>query len=184
MSAGQLQVKGGSLRTKVEFVRDTFGPDAEKKIVQLLKDLEIYPILEANWYDFDFFDKVLCFIADEFLDGDRSRLEEIGKYSAHRSLTGVYQSFKQADFTHFLKRRLPNLHSRYYSTGRIEVLQITERGCLIQLISETLRESDLYVASGFYQGTAETMGHSGVSCKFEVREGRAQFLLLWDSRKA
>ncbi len=181
MSASHLQVKGGSFRTKLEYVRDTFGSDEEKKLVQLLKDLDICPILEANWYGFDLFDKVLCFIADEFLDGDLSRLEEIGRYSAHRALTGVYQSFKQADFTDFLQRRMPTLHSRFYNGGRLEVPQITERGCRIHIISSTLRESDLYVASGFYQGAAEIMGHRQVSCKFEIRADRAQFLLLWST---
>ena len=181
MSTVVLSIKGGSIRTKLEYVKDTFGSAGEEKLTDLLKSADAYPILEANWYPYELFNQVLCFIAAEFLDGDLSRLEEVGRYSAKRSLTGVYQSFKQREFLNFVRHRLPKLHTRYYSAGQLDVIQLSDRGCRLCLTSPTYYESDLRVAAGFYQGAAEIMGQENPTCRFEIKDGRAHFLLLWSS---
>lgn len=174
-----LNIKGGSIRTKLEYVRTHFGEDSEKRLAALLRKERAWPILEANWYSFELFDRVLRFIADSFLDGDLSRLSEIGRHSAHQALTGVYGNLTRANFEDFLQRRLPILHNRYYSSGKLEVPKVTERGAQLCLTTPQIQESDLHVAMGFYCGAAEFMGRKDVTCKYEIKGKRVVFLLLW-----
>lgn len=181
-STPSLQVKGGSLRSKLLFVRENFGEAAEQELQDLLVSLGIPQVLEANWYPYSLFEHLLREIAERHLGGDISRLQGIGRYSASKSLTSTYAIYLQrGDFARFLEK-LPTLHSRYYDTSHLTIETVDDAAGLVELKVESpelLAAEDLYVAAGFYQGAAELMGRQRVHCEFEREHDGVRFRLTW-----
>ena len=89
----EYRVKGSSIRSKFEFVHDRFGEAAERRLKERFRDHGILPVLDSVMYPFAEYDAVNRAIAEEFLDGDLTRLAEVGAYSAQKVLTGVYRAF-------------------------------------------------------------------------------------------
>ena len=174
-----IQIKGGSIRSKLELVRERFGERAYKDLVRILRAEGAHPVLEANWYPFELFDHVLIHIADKHFGKDLSRLKEVGRYSAQKALTGVYKGLKKMDFNEFVRLRLPVLHSRYYSAGKLTVVQLADKGCRLCLAAPAHFESDIWVACGFYAGAAELAGHTGARCTWERRGNLVIYTITW-----
>lgn len=178
-----LEVKGGSIRSKRDFVRVRFGDDAEAALDRYLEDRGHRHILEANWYPFEVFDGVLRYIADNHYGGDLGRLREVGRFSAEAALTGTYDFLmRQRDFSRFMDR-ISVLHERYYSRGKLIVGLMADapRHCDMMLEGAPFyTEPDLQVAAGFFTGAAEMMGLANPRCRFEQRTGRVLFRLDWD----
>lgn len=174
-----IQIKGGSIRSKLEMVRDRFGEPAAEDLERILKDAGAYPVLEANWYPFELFDRILVRIADKHFGSDLSRLKNVGRYSAQKALTGVYKGLKKMDFSDFARRRLTVLHSRYYSGGKLAVVQVADKGCRLCLSAPVHFESDIWVACGFYEGAAEFGGHTGARCVWERRGDLVLYTITW-----
>lgn len=182
MASDELKVKGSSINSKLAFARERFGEDAEKALDAYLSERGISQVLEGSWYLFDVFDGLLCHLAKLHYGGDLSRLQEVGEYSAEKSLTGTYSIYTLWDFARFLER-IASLHRRFYSIGEIEP-RIAEDGqsCRIHMHgAPSYSEADLYVAQGFYIGAARVMGHESVYCQFEITHGEVVFELDWGS---
>ena len=177
---GSLQIKGSTLNSKVAFVRDRFGEDAAGQVESLLREETGGDVLDGSWYPFEVYLAVLQSIADRHYGGDPSSLFEIGVHSAHEALTGIYDFYQMLDFPQFLTR-VSNLHGRFYSAGELSVEH--EEGasrCAIRLHgAPPYSELDLYVAAGFYPGSARILGHPEIRCRFEDRGDEVLFQLDW-----
>ncbi|MEO1082670.1 MAG: hypothetical protein AAFY88_00350 [Acidobacteriota bacterium] len=176
------QVKGSSISSKLAYLHETRGEAAEGEARVFLKERGITTVLEATWYDYDIYDRLLVWIARRHFGGDVSKLTEVGQYSAQKALTTTYEAFRRSgDFGRFLEK-LPILHKRYYSHGQLVASLVLPgaSGCEVLLDgAPTYSDSDLYVACGFYSGAAELMGHRDVTCHF-LREGkRVRLKLQW-----
>lgn len=175
------QVKGSTIASKFDFVRERYGERAEAELREELETEGLRSVLSSSWYPFSVYESLNKAIADKLLGGDLSRLVEVGKYSAQNALTGVYKAYtRQDDFQQFL-RRISSLHSTFYSHGDMEVT--AEEGsasCEIHLTGAPLyTDADLYVAQGFYMGAAEVFGLAGVDCSLKKDANGAHFTLRW-----
>ena len=178
----EYRVKGSSIRSKLDFVRERFGGAAERL---LREEFETragnVSFLDSAWYPFAVYDELNRSIADRYFGGDLARLREVGSFSAARVLTTVYKAFVSGrDFAGFLSRAAI-LHERFYSHGRM-VATIAEdgSGATIHLTdAPTYSEADLQIAAGFYAGAAELVGLGDFVCRLEVREDGAHFDLRW-----
>ncbi len=175
------QVKGSSLRSKIEYVRETFG-EAEALALgqEFAADLGLAP-LESKWYPFEVFVRLLSVIADRYFGGDRSRLTEVGEFSARKSLSTTYAAFAQGgDFPSFL-RRIATLHGRFYNLGvMVARPDAAGRSCTIVLSGAPFYPpEDLYVAQGFYLGAARFLGLGAVRGRMSQRAGTVTFELSW-----
>ncbi|MDA8019168.1 MAG: hypothetical protein MPN21_17145 [Thermoanaerobaculia bacterium] len=175
-----VRVKGGSIRSKLVFVRDTFGEEAEQEFVDLLEEHGVGVVLEASWYDYKLFDRILRAIADRHFGGKLAGLRAVGRFSARYALNTTYQAFLNARDIHGFLRRLARLHSRYYDQGKLILAQKQQTRYEITLIGQPVYyETDMQVAAGFYAGAAEMMSCRDVSCQAQILTGRVVFDLHW-----
>jgi len=176
------RVKGSSIRSKFDFVRDRFGEAAERELKEQFRERGILPVLDSMMYPFEDYDAVNRAIAEKFFDGEASRLSEVGAYSAQKVLTGVYRAFAAGkDYPGFL-RRAAVLHERFYSHGGMDVdLAEDGKSCQITLRgAPTYSESDLYIAGGFYAGAADLLAIESLDWELSWDSSGARFQLRWD----
>lgn len=178
----RLRVKGSSLNSKLRFVRQAFGAEAEKALTAFLARSGVHQVLDGSWYPFELYDALLRLIAEGHYGSDLSRLREVGIYSAESSLKTTYEVYTLRDFAYFLER-LSTLHSRFYSMGELEAEVDVEAGrCRIRLHgAPNYSDPDLHVACGFYIGAARVMDLSEVSCDFRKTDSEVHFVLAWRS---
>ncbi len=178
----EFQVKGSSIRSKFEFVRERFGDAAERRLATRFGDRpELEPLLDSAMYPFTVYDELLRIIAEECYDGDLERLTEVGAYSARQVLTGVYRAFAAGkDFAGFLEHASV-LHGRFYSAGQMSVdLAEDGRRCEIRLTGAPVySEADLQVAAGFYAGAAELLGIEQLDWQLSWDQSGATYELRW-----
>ena len=175
------RVKGSSIRSKFEFVHDRFGEAAARALKERFRESGFLPVLDSVMYRFEDYEAVNRAIAEEFFDGDLSRLAEVGAYSARKVLTGVYRAFAAGkDFPGFL-RRAAVLHERFYSHGGMEVdLAPDGKSCRIVLEgAPAYSEADLYIAGGFYAGAADLLGVENLDWDLSWDASGARFQLRW-----
>lgn len=179
--ADDLQVKGTSIRSKLAYVREHFGEAAERALSDDLAAAGVRQVLDSSWYPFDLFERLLRTIAERHFNGELTRLQEIGRYSAEHALTTTYAFYgHQQDFDPFV-RRLPTLHGRFYSRGTLEVEHRPQAAsCAIRLRGAgRYADADLYVAQGFYIGAAARLGLRDPRCPFQRVDDGVDFTLAW-----
>lgn len=177
--SGDYMVKGSTIRSKFDFVRELAGKEAEGAFRSEFE--RNGTILDSAWYPFQLYDDVNGKLVRRFLGGDETRLEEVGRYSAERAFSGVYKSFlASSSFDRFLER-IATLHDLMYSAGKMSVEPDTaRRTCRIhQTGAPTYTARDLYVAQGFYAHAAELFELRGVRCRFRQMPDGVVFDLTW-----
>jgi hypothetical protein len=179
--AGEYKVKGSTLLSKIKFVHDQLGVEAEKRLLSELSAQEFPPIFESGWVPFKRYEELLGIIVELFLDGDVRRLVEVGEYSARNAFGSTYKSWiHNKDIIGFLKW-IDRLHRTLYSHGHIEVVIAEgERGCkILHRGKPRYCEADLYVALGFYQGATRLLGHRSTSGTYEHDPEGVTFTITW-----
>ncbi|TNF75319.1 MAG: hypothetical protein EP299_06320 [Acidobacteria bacterium] len=176
-------VRGSSISSKFEFVRDRFGTEAELRLKEDFENRErLFPILDSSWYPFELYDEINRAIADKFFDGKLAGLVEVGSYSAEKVLTSVYKAFAEGkDFVGFLLRAAL-LHERFYSQSQMDVT-LGEDGVSAEILlrdAPTYSEADLHMAAGFYAGAAKLLGVTGFHHEYTLTKDGAHFQLRWD----
>jgi len=182
MPTDEYMVKGSTIRSKLDFVKDRFGEGAKNAIEGRFQGRGLHPLLTASWYPYELYVELLEAIVDAHFDGDASRLVTVGERSADEALKTVYRSFvRERGFDDFLQG-IATLHHLFYNLGRIDV--VAEKGatsCEIhQRDKPRYAEADLYIAAGFYQRAAELHGLTDVQCSFTTGPDGADFALSWN----
>jgi hypothetical protein len=177
------KVKGSTIESKFEFTEDNFGTKARQALEDKFRDRGLFPVYPSMWYAYDLYVAVLEQLAETHYGGDLSKLEDVGRYSAKKALESVYRSFVDQvgrDFLDFLSR-ISQLHKMFYTHGRLEVnVHENGKGCdLIQRDKPSLREADLYVASGFYKEAARIHGIRDMRLSFNILGKDCHFTLSW-----
>lgn len=132
-----MKVKGVSIISTKEFVIGKFGQEGYTKWLNALpqasaKLMEDTP-LASVWYPFDIGmlepTKVLC---DVFYEGRFQGAEEIGAYSAEKSLRGIYKVFVRVASPDTLLKRAAQLFQSYYSPSNIEIENVAKNHYIIR----------------------------------------------------
>lgn len=178
----QLDVKGSTILSKLDFVRERFGAGAEQALRTFVTETAgNRQILAGSWYPFALYESALRHIAENYYDGDLTRLREVGEDSAHRALTGTYEVYGQMGLAHFLSR-IGALHKRFYSRGDIQAEMGEDgHGCSVRMFGVPFfSEADLELAAGFYTGAAREFGLREVRCDFTIAGDEVGFQLKWE----
>jgi len=175
------KVKGSSIVSKLAFVRERFGEEAEAALTKEMNAAGSALVLESSWYPFELYDRVLRHIAQHHFGGDLARLREVGVFSARHSLRGTYGVFGDIGEYERLLARLPALHGRFYNAGAMRSqVDPGEGHAVIELYDAPhYSEADLQVAAGFYQGAGEEMGCQDVTVDFEPVGDVIRFEIRW-----
>jgi len=127
-----MEVKGVSVISTRDFVSTKFNTEDYNSWLKSLsaESLSIMNgnLLASNWYPYVRAmlepTKAVC---DLFYGGSMRGAEEIGKFSADKSLHGIYRFFVKVASPDSLLKRASNIFQSYYNPCRIELIKEGER---------------------------------------------------------
>jgi hypothetical protein len=175
-------VKGSTVRTKFEYVRQRFGEEDERLFREHFKDRsELQPLLDVSWISFRLYDELNCYIAEKFFGGDMSRLQEVGTYSAERALQTTYRAFARGkDFLQFLDQMREYVRA-FYNVGDLLVeVGDNQKSAIVKFRKApeyTLAE--LHMSAGFFVGAGRLMGLSDITCRSSLSRQGIDLDLRW-----
>ncbi len=170
------------MQYKVEFVAEKRGDAVAEDLRQEFANHKLFPILDSRWYPFELYDRLLVRTAELCFDGDIRQLEDLSSRWAHKSLSGIYESYAWGQRLDVFLSRLPKLHDRMFTHGRVEIAsgEAPGRHRLTLAESADYTPAALYSAAGFYLGATRFLGHPKATCSFE-RQGSSVFFDLRES---
>lgn len=180
--AEEFLIKGSSLRTKLEFASQRLNPEAVSSLETfLIQELGNRPILDADWYPFDLYDRLLHHLTTHHLDADLSRLSEVGQFSAETALASVYQSYARGRSFEDFMGRLPSFHQRLYTVSRLVIHTKETDSCEIDIVGMPhVSLADVHVSCGFFVGAARLLGHPSARGRSKILEDRVRHRVSWD----
>lgn len=144
-----MKVKGVSCQSTREFVEKNYGSEGLEKWKNALSG-QTRKIMEENilasmWYPLNEAllepTKAVC---DVFYGGTYKGAEELGQYSADKSLHGIYKVFVKIASPQTLLKRASMLFGSYYNPGSIELKKLSDK-------SYTLKFSEFDPPSPFIE---------------------------------
>lgn len=179
--AEEFLIKGSSLRTKLEFAAQRLGPEVVTSLERFLtRELGNRPILDADWYPFELYDRLLHFLAEQHLDGDLARLSEVGQFSAEAALASVYQSYARGRSFEDFTGRLPSFHQRLYTVSRLVIHAKDDDYCEIDIVDmPQVSKADINVSCGFFVGAARLLGHPNARGRSQIMGDRVRHRISW-----
>ena len=177
--AEAFSIKGSSLRSKLDYLREVHGKAAAEELKGWLREKGVVLLLVSDWYPHELYTQLNERIAERFFGNNLKRLREVGVFSAERALSSVYKAYvEKGDFEAFL-RRIASLHQRFFNRGAMEV-RASPRSCEILLSGAPVYpEADMQIAAGFYIGAARNFGLENPVCDIRLGGKTASFLLRW-----
>jgi hypothetical protein len=141
-----MEVKGTSLTATKNFIIEKFGQSGYKMVMDKLpqesRAIFEQSILANNWYPFkDAFVKPTKTICDIFYGGSEQGAREIGKFSAEKSLKGIYRAFARVASVNFILERTASIFKTYYTPGRMDVVSKNEHQVIFHMLD--IDESDI-----------------------------------------
>jgi hypothetical protein len=162
-----MEIKGTAIRPTLEFVKERF-PESYTAWINSLpvssKKLLEGVISAALWYPIN--DAVIVptrILGEMFYNDPKDAAMEVGRYSADKSLTGVYKVFIRVATPKFLISRTATIFSSYYNPANIkyEVLGENSAELIIYEFSE-VEELMLHRIAGWIQRAFELTGRKSV----------------------
>lgn len=172
-----MQIKGLVLRAREQFVREHFGEEAWKHVLDALgeEDRAVLQrlVITGRWYPFEIGSRLDTAIVEVLGGGDENVFEEIGAMSARRSLTKVHRSFLAPGDPQAFMKKADLIYRFYYDTGRREYTQTgPHSGVMTTHESESYSEPDCLTVMGWYK---EALGMCGArNVRVEEEECRAK----------
>ena len=175
------EVKGSSILSKLEYLRKVHGTEAAEKVEAPLKKKGLMPFLTSSWYPYSIYVGVNEVIANELFGGNLAGLQEVGAYSAEKSLLGTYKMLAQNNDYFGLLGELAILHGRFYNIGTLKVEVAEDRSsCRIMLSgAPAYAEADIQVAAGFYIKAAELTDRPDARIAIERQPDAVAFDVSW-----
>ncbi len=178
-------LKGGMFRSHLQWVREHGRPADLQRILERLPDDARRqlsgPILATAWLPFAWMVELDRAIAEQFGDGHRNILRELGRYSATVNSTTTHKLLERKS-PHDFFRSSVLLHSQFQDFGRVSYEPTgPTSGRRIQTGCEFYSPVFCASAVGYYEGCIESHGGSSIviqetecqcfgngSCTFEL----------------
>jgi predicted hydrocarbon binding protein len=129
-----VRVKGLVLKTRIDYVRKTYGDEAWGKLVASLSPQARAAVrgdvLVSTWYPLSVSVEMLVAIDQMFGAGDLALCREMGRHSARIALSSVYKSFSIEKDMHFVNRMTPLIWNQYYDSGEMTIETTKGRACI------------------------------------------------------
>lgn len=162
------QVKGAVILARRAFVREEFGEDAWKRLLETLpeSDRELLDgfILTASWYPFELNERLDAAIVEQLGAGDLAIFESIGSWSAKKNLAGPHKTFLTPGSPKRFMEMTDRIYNFYYDTGEREFESTGERsGVMTTYGAETFSATDCLTVVGWYREALKMCGASEVT---------------------
>ncbi len=177
----EFSVKGATILSKYKYVEEQFGAESYNVFLKKLREKKIPMVFTAGWYPFLIFNSILQQISKEFFQGDVTKLEQVGAYSARSSFGSLYRKFLNNNgFLSFLARA-PQLHKMFYSHGQMHIDTAEDgKSCRITIQDQpVITDEDTYVTAGFYKQSAMLHGIEKLQYNLKVKNGLVIHALSW-----
>jgi predicted hydrocarbon binding protein len=167
------RVKGGMLKSHMEWVRKHHGDEGVKRVIAALPpniQHEVSSILASSWYPFASLVALDRAIEKTFPVAGGDTVRELGRYSSELNLTTTYRVFRRDDIHDFFGHSAL-LHSQFQDFGKVVYEQAgPTRGRMSH--SDYVSFSPLFCRSalGYYEESIRL--HGGKTPK--VRETQCQ----------
>lgn len=119
--------RGTSLLNNRAYLEHRFGEEGWNRLLAALSPddrLTLSTAVAVGWYDLGVEIRMLHAIDEVLANGDRSRLEEMGRFTAQRDFGGVQRLFFRFANPAFVMEKGMSYWNRYYDTGRWEIRRI------------------------------------------------------------
>lgn len=153
------RVKGGMVRSHLEWVRRTMRQGSLDEVLQRLPPAvaaEVSTVLPASWTSFE--SLILLDRAIAAVSGAAGTMRELGRFSAQQNLSTTYRAFRRADIPDFF-RRSAALHDQFQDFGREEYVAVGERaGRIIHRDYSCFSPDYCESAAGYYEEVMKMHG--------------------------
>lgn len=143
-----MKVKGSAIETLPLFVREKFGDEGHDKWFDTLsseaRDAFTKKILSSAWYPLkEMFIDPTRQVCDLFYNGNHKGAWENGRYSAEKSLKGIYKVFIRIGSVHFLIKKASTILPTYYEPSRIEIKDVSDNSTILHITQ--FEEADVII---------------------------------------
>jgi hypothetical protein len=133
-----MEVKGSSVSSVPEFVRDKYGDRFDEWVDSLSeesKKIMKEPIIPAiSWYPIKpGLVEPTQKICELFFNNDEMGAWEAGRFSAEKGLTGVYKMFVKLGSPKSIVRRAATIFSSYYKPSKMEIAEEGEKNVVLHV---------------------------------------------------
>ncbi|MFQ5350429.1 MAG: TIGR02265 family protein [Thermoanaerobaculia bacterium] len=162
------QVKGAVILARRAFVREEFGEDAWKRVLETLTeaDRELLDgfILTASWYPFELNERLDAAVVEQLGAGDIAIFESIGSWSAKKNLAGPHKTFLTPGSPDRFMEMTDRIYDFYYDTGERKFEATGETsGVMTTYGAETFSETDCLTVIGWYREALKMCGATQVT---------------------
>ena len=162
-------LKGGMFRSHLQWVREHgFVGDLQLVLDRLPDEPRRAlsgPILATVWFPFAWIVALDRAIADQFADGHRDILRELGKYSATVNSATTYKLLERKSPHDFFRSSVV-LHAQFQDFGRVAYEQTgPTAGRRVQTGSLFFSPVFCASAAGYYEGCIESHGGRSITIK-------------------
>lgn len=185
-----MDVKGSSVISTREFVKEKFGEDGLKKWMEAMPEesRKIYgaAIISTSWYPLKYGltepTKKICGL---FYGGDMRGAWEAGRHSADKGLKGIYRFFVSVASPQFIIKKASTILPTYYKPSRMSAAETGPNEARVEILefSEISGEVE-HRAGGWMEKALEICGCRNVKVE-TVRSlltggDRTQFVIKWE----
>ena len=151
-----MKIKGNVLLARREFVRDHFGGDGWRRVLEALEPADRMTlegiIVQMLWYPFDLGSRLDGAIVKVLGRGDTAIFEEIGAESARVNLGSVHQDFLVRGNPQAFMANMPAVYGFYYDTGRRTYERTGPDSCLITTLdADSFSVVDCLTVAGWFR---------------------------------
>jgi hypothetical protein len=185
-----MQVKGSSVVSSRDFVKEKFGDTGFKRFLETLPEAskKIYTgaILSSEWYSLQDAlhgpTKVIC---DTFYRGDPKGAWEMGNYSAEKGLRGIYKFFIKLGSPEFIAQKASTILPTYYKPCRMSADIIDKNKASVK-INEFAEISPLieHRVHGWISKALELTGRKGleitINKALSKKDPYTEYVVVWE----
>jgi hypothetical protein len=168
-----MQIKGGVLVARADFVKRHFGESGWKQVLEALPaaDAKILKgtLLSPGWYPFDLGSRLDDAIVRVLGQNDFKVFERIGAASADTNLSTIHKHFLAPGRPHDLLVKTPVIYGFYYDKGRREYAKAGPTAAVLTTHdAEAFSTADCLTIIGWHKRALELCGAKNVTMVEEV----------------
>ena len=184
-----MNVKGATILSSINYVKDKFGDAGLDKIKKSLTDeeKEILSgiILQSNWYPFELYLNLTQKIDMLLGIGDLSVSKDLGKYEAENDLKTIYRIFYVLGSPEFIIKQSAKVFGTYFDGGDLRIASSGKNDVTAELYNfPSLDQEVLHRIAGFMEKTLELSGGKDPKAvvRIELRDNQKipVFICHWD----
>ena len=113
-----VKIKAINLRSSKEFIREKFGEDGLKKVIDSLSGEDrniVNTALPSSWIPQDIWIRFYETVVRELAAGDESIVREAGSFTANKELSSIHRLFLKLGNPENIAKKVPVLAETYFS---------------------------------------------------------------------